>query len=64
MPVASAEEVKSIERLAPVHEAQMITYLRLTGCTLGLILNVNIEVDEGRRPSNSAPTNYLIRWQW
>ena len=32
-------EVKSLERLAPVHQAQMITYLRLTGCLVGLILN-------------------------
>jgi GxxExxY protein len=34
-------EVKSIERLAPIHVAQMITYVRLTGCTVGLILNFN-----------------------
>jgi GxxExxY protein len=35
-------EVKSIKRLAPVHEAQMLTYLRLSGCTVGLILNFNV----------------------
>lgn len=35
-------EVKSINRLAPVHEAQMLTYLRLSGCTVGLILNFNV----------------------
>jgi len=34
-------EVKSIQSLAPIHEAQMLTYLRLSGCTVGLILNFN-----------------------
>ena len=37
-------EVKSLERLAPVHQAQMITYLRLSGCLVGLILNFNSRV--------------------
>lgn len=32
-------EVKAIERFEPIHEAQMLTYLRLTGCSLGLLLN-------------------------
>jgi GxxExxY protein len=35
-------EVKSIKSLAPVHEAQMLTYLRLSGCTVGMILNFNV----------------------
>jgi GxxExxY protein len=34
-------EIKSIERLARVHTAQMLTYLRLTGCHVGLIMNFN-----------------------
>jgi GxxExxY protein len=34
-------EVKSVERLAPIHDAQMMTYLRLSGCRVGLILNFN-----------------------
>jgi GxxExxY protein len=37
-------EVKSIERLAPVHTAQMLTYLRVAHLRLGLILNFNGEV--------------------
>ena len=37
-------EVKSIERLAPVHTAQMLTYLRVAQLRLGLILNFNGEV--------------------
>ena len=27
-------EVKCVEKLAPIHRAQMLTYLRLTGCRL------------------------------
>jgi GxxExxY protein len=34
-------EVKSIETLAPLHHAQTLTYLRLTGCKLGLLINFN-----------------------
>jgi GxxExxY protein len=37
-------EVKSIERLAPVHTAQMLTYLRVAQLRVGLILNFNSEV--------------------
>jgi GxxExxY protein len=32
-------EVKALDRLLPVHRAQMLTYLRLTGCPVGLVLN-------------------------
>ena len=35
-------ELKAIERFAPIHEAQMITYLKLTNCKLGLLLNFNV----------------------
>ncbi len=34
-------ELKTVERLAPIHEAQLLTYLRLTGLKTGLILNFN-----------------------
>jgi len=34
-------ETKSVERLTRVHTAQMLTYLRVTGRELGLILNFN-----------------------
>jgi GxxExxY protein len=34
-------EVKSIEQILPVHEAQLLTYLRLSGCAVGLLLNFN-----------------------
>lgn len=32
-------EIKSLERLAPVHEKQLLTYLKLSGKKLGLLLN-------------------------
>jgi GxxExxY protein len=35
-------EVKSVDRLAPIHSAQMITYLKLRRCQVGLILNFNV----------------------
>ena len=37
-------EVKAVDRLAPVHEAQLLTYLRLGGWQVGLLLNFNVAV--------------------
>ena len=34
-------EVKAVETLIPLHEAQLLTYLRLSGRTLGLVINFN-----------------------
>lgn len=35
-------ETKSIEELAPIHLAQILTYLRLTETSVGLLLNFNV----------------------
>ena len=35
-------EVKSVEQLAPIHAAQLITYLKLMRCPVGLLLNFNV----------------------
>jgi len=35
-------ENKAVEQLLPVHEAQLITYLRLRDCRLGFLLNWNV----------------------
>jgi len=35
-------ELKSVEGLEPIHEAQMLTYLRLRNAWLGLIINFNV----------------------
>jgi GxxExxY protein len=37
-------ELKSIEAIAPVHEATLLTYLRLSGNTLGLLINFNVPI--------------------
>lgn len=34
-------ELKSVDRLMPVHEAQILTYLRLSGHRVGLLMNFN-----------------------
>ena len=37
-------EIKAIEALAPIHESVMLTYLRLSGCQLGLLINFHVPV--------------------
>ncbi len=37
-------ELKSVERLLPVHEAQVLTYLKLKRLPLGLLINFNVPV--------------------
>lgn len=35
-------ELKSVDRLLPIHEAQLLTYLRLSGIRVGLLINFNV----------------------
>ena len=35
-------EAKAVEQLLPVHHAQVLTYLKLSGCTLGYLINFNV----------------------
>lgn len=35
-------EIKSVEALCDVHLAQILTYLKLSGCKLGLLVNFNV----------------------
>lgn len=37
-------EVKSVERLGPIHVAQVINYLRVTGARVGLLVNFNVPI--------------------
>jgi GxxExxY protein len=37
-------EIKAVEKLLPIHQAQLLTYLRLSGHRLGLLLNFNVTV--------------------
>jgi GxxExxY protein len=36
-------EIKSVEALAPIHTAQLLTYLKLSGCRVGFIMNFNVQ---------------------
>jgi GxxExxY protein len=35
-------EIKSVDALAPIHEAQVLTYLKLSGSRIGLLMNFNV----------------------
>jgi GxxExxY protein len=35
-------ELKAVNQIESVHEAQLLTYLRLAGCKVGLLLNFNV----------------------
>ena len=53
-------EVKAVDRLAPIHEAQVITYLALTGKPAGLLINFNVpKLTDGvkrlLRPARARP---------
>ena len=37
-------ELKSCEKIEPIHKAQLLTYLKLSGLQLGLLLNFNVPV--------------------
>jgi len=37
-------EIKSVELVAPVHKKQLLTYLRLSGMRLGLLINFNVSL--------------------
>lgn len=50
-------EIKAVDRLAPIHKAQLLSYLRLSGCKVGLLINFNVKVlkDGIRRVVNDFP---------
>lgn len=50
-------EIKSIEKLLPIHKAQLMSYLKLSGCKIGLLINFNVELlKEGiQRVVNNFP---------
>jgi GxxExxY protein len=36
-------ELKSVEQIAPIHKAQLLSYLKLSGKKVGLLINFNVE---------------------
>lgn len=36
-------ELKSVDKTLPIHEAQLLTYLKLSGCKVGLLINFNVQ---------------------
>jgi GxxExxY protein len=43
-------EVKSVDTLAPIHQSQLLTYLKLSGRRLGFLMNFNVRLlKEGLR---------------
>ncbi|MEI7685708.1 MAG: GxxExxY protein [Planctomycetota bacterium] len=43
-PARLVVELKAVERLLPIHDAQIITYLRLSQTRIGLLINFNVRV--------------------
>ena len=37
-------EIKSVSSLAPIHEAQLLFYLKLSNCKIGLLINFNVRI--------------------
>ena len=37
-------EIKVAEQISPVHEAQILSYLRFSGCRIGLLINFNVKL--------------------
>ncbi len=56
-------ELKTVDALLPVHEAQLLTYLRLTDCRVGLLFNFNVPVlkDGIRRMVNNFDDSASLR---
>ncbi len=53
-------EVKAVDRLLPIHEAQLLTYLKLTQCEYGLLMNFNvIRLKDGIKRMVLSPQNSL-----
>jgi GxxExxY protein len=58
-------EVKAVEELAPIHKAQVLTYLRLAGLHCGILINFNVahlrdgikRIIHGGRPSDDLKSS-------
>ncbi len=55
-------EVKAVDRLMPIHQAQLPSYLKLSGCKVGLLINFNVRglKDGIRRVVNSRFSAFSV----
>ena len=52
-------ELKAVDKLLPIHEVQLVTYMKLTGKVLGLLINFNVPVlKEGIKRKINARIEY------
>jgi GxxExxY protein len=54
-------EIKAVEALAPVHKTQLITYLKLTGLPIGLLMNFNVDYLKNGIRRVERPDLYIKR---
>ena len=54
-------EIKSIERLAPVHKKQVLTYLKLSGLPVGLLINFGGDLLKGNIERLVIPAPHLFK---
>jgi GxxExxY protein len=57
-------EVKAVDALHSVHQAQVITYLKLTGCPAGLLFNFNTTALRAGLKRLDHPERYLRKRTW
>ena len=52
-------EIKAVDNLAAIHQAQLLSYMRLSGCRVGLLINFNVNLlkDGICRMVNDFPTS-------
>ena len=55
-------ELKVVDQIAPIHKAQLLSYLKLTGCKVGLLMNFNVKVlkDGVVRMVNNYPEDSAV----
>ena len=54
-------ELKAVEQLLPVHSAQVITYLKISGCPAGLLMNFNSTTLRGGLKRLNHPDRHVPR---
>jgi GxxExxY protein len=56
-------ELKPVDKLTPVHSAQLLTYLKLSGNRLGLLINFNVPtIKEGIKRLALCLLGVLVSW--